>query len=189
MKETKEKKDGKGYCCYLVVRHFKKLAWALGIAILVAGYLIVISEQISNYNSTKNVELSAVLDYNDVLRNSRDYYQRRMDSSFLNQNDEKYIDLAVPEEFDFTSVASQLTSLAQAYNFRVASISVDKSNDSSSSDLKKIDISLEVAGGGYESLKGLLAGIESSLMFFDVRSISFGQNGFYGLEITSYYSQ
>ena len=100
------------------------------------------------------------------------------------------IELSLPDDFNFTSIAAQFNSLAQAYGFNIVSFNADKMADndiSQKNHFRKAKISVSLVGGTYDDLKNLLNAIENSAMIFDVNSINFSGSNSYNLEIITYY--
>ena len=87
----------------------------------------------------------------------------------------------------------QLTKLASEHRFIVENIQTDEVPISGLSDskIKRINISMTISGLGgndYGNFGKFIEAMESSLMIFDVRAISFTpQEAGYDLELSTYY--
>jgi len=188
---TKEIKSKKYNFRYLLEKYFKIVAPLLFVLVIALGYFIVIGQQLKAYSDSKNIDLAKAVLQNRTLKDSKLYYKKALNNSFLSPDDEKYLSMAVPNDFNFTSIVSQLTSLAQAYNFNAVSINVDtlklSSESMQSNTIKSIKINLNIAGGDYAQFKSFLNGMENSAMVFDIQSVSFTKSNSYQLEILSYY--
>ena len=186
------KKRSKFNIYYFLERYFKIIAAVLFVVVLLLGYFMVISGQMRVYFNYQNIDLVSAISENQRLLDSQAYLEKVAKSSFISPEENVYLSMAVPDNFDFTAIASQLTSLAQAYGFNVTSIQADKikSADASANkanSIQKIKINLNIIGGDFSRLKSFLDGMEKSAMIFDIQSISFGANGSYQLEILAYY--
>ena len=186
---TKEIKNGEKIS-YIIDRYRGWIALVLFVIIMVLGYLIVLKDKYNNYVQSKNVNLAGIEQALKNVENSKSAIQN-VKKVTLSDSEGRLIDMAIPKEFDFNSVVSQLTSLVEANNFSVNNIEVDK--DISKEDLllkqnvKSVKISMSVTGENYESFKRLLSAIEQSSMIFDVISVDFNSNQSYSLTIKSYY--
>ncbi|MFA6422632.1 MAG: hypothetical protein WCV92_04500 [Candidatus Buchananbacteria bacterium] len=189
---TKEIRKQKKLSLYFFIeRYFKIIAPVLFILVLVIGYFLVIGAQLKIYREYKNVSFSNAVEENKRLNDSKAYLKEAVKTSFLSPEEEKYLSVAVPGDFEFTSIVSQLTPLAQAYGFNVVSIEADKLKTANESNqpynLRTIKISLNISGGDYNQFKSFLDGMEKSAMIFDIQSVSFGKNNSFQLEILGYY--
>ena len=184
------KKQNKNRIYFLISRYFKIITPILFVVILAAGYFAIIGQQLDKFNNSRQVDLSNAVSRNNQLKENKAYLQQMAKTEFLSDDDKKYIAMAVPDKFDFTSIASQLTSLAQAYNFAVISIQVDKLKTDeikSSSGLMLVKVNMAIAGSDYNQFKLFLDGMEKSSMIFDVQSVSLVTNNSYQLEVLAYY--
>ena len=90
---------------------------------------------------------------------------------------------ALPDQFDMAPIvfflqqkATQSGLLMQSVNFSEVASSNQEEDGDSSSQLKKVDFTLNI-NGGYQGLKGFLASLERSSRIFDVQSIIFSNSG------------
>ncbi|OGY44134.1 MAG: hypothetical protein A3B89_03245 [Candidatus Buchananbacteria bacterium RIFCSPHIGHO2_02_FULL_40_13] len=189
-----KKEPDKKYAEFLN-RYFKLIVILIGLVVLFAGYYIVILPK-WEMNLERSVDLSTL--QNEV-------YKLQTESEFLSQYsnqiieftpvEERQLALALPSVFDLPSIIIQLTKLASDHKFIVESIQADEAsaNNLSDSRLKKVDIEMAVSGlasNDYGSFSQFIEALESSLMIFDVKAISFtpAKSG-YKLELATYYYQ
>ena len=187
MKEIELKSKFNPY--YLIEAHLKLVVFLTVLLVFVLGYFIVISSQIEQYVESRNVKLKQVNLENENLTKKLSAYKKNFIKSFISQEENKFIEMAVPTGYDFTSVISQITSLAKAYNFKVLSVEADKVSDAKAlkSTIKKVRISATVYGGQYDEFKKLLSGMEKSAMIFDIESLNFTSNDTYQIQLIAYY--
>lgn len=173
---------------FILERYFKILLPLAFIIVLVAGYFLVIAGQLKYYNNSREIDLPNVLSENQRLIENKKNYKKIVSKPLLDAGDDKFIAMAVPDDFYFTSIVTQLTSLAKAYNFNVVSIDADKIKSvTSANGIKSIKINANVVGGDYNQFKSFLNGMENSAMIFDIQSITFSKGNSYQLEIIAYY--
>ena len=177
----------------LLNRYFRLIVFLAVIVVLAVGYWLVLAPK-WEIKIKKNQNLSALQDSVNKLK---------ADSDFLSQYSSKIIDftpteerqlsLALPDEFDLPSIIVQLTKLASDYKFIVEDIQVEEvgANGLADKNIKRVDIEISVSGVGgndYGNFSKLIEALESSLMIFDVKAISFTpQEVGYKLELSTYY--
>lgn len=173
---------------FILEKYFKVLLPVVFILVLIAGYFLVIDGQLKYYNNSKEIDLPNVMSENQRLISNKKNYKEIISKTLLEKGEEKLISMAVPDDFYFTSIVTQLTSLAKAYNFSVVSIDADKIKSAVSvKGINSIKINANVVGGDYNQFKSFLNGMENSAMIFDIQSISFSKGNSYQLEIIAYY--
>lgn len=174
-------------------KYFKLIVILVAVLVLMAGYYLVISPK---------MEIKAAKD-KSLLELQSEVDQLKADSDFLSKysskiieftpEEERKLNLALPSEFDLSSIIVQLTRLASEHKFMVenvqtSEVSVNGLNDNN---VKRIDIEMTVSGVGgndYGNFGRFIEALESSLMIFDVKSISFTPEKIgYQLELSTYY--
>ena len=177
----------------LLNRYFRLIIFLAVVIVLAIGYWLVLAPKWEN-KIEKNQNLLSLRGQVDKLK---------ADSDFLSQYSSKIIDftpaeerqlsLALPDEFDLPSIIVQLTKLASDYKFIVEDIQAEEvgANGLADKNIKRVDIEMSVSGVGgndYGNFSKLIEALESSLMIFDVKAISFTpQEAGYKLELSTYY--
>lgn len=177
----------------LLNKNFTLVAVLIAVVIFVIGYLLVIAPK-WKVRSTKNQQLNLSLQQISGLELQSNFLSQ-YSSQLLNfePKEERKIAMALPDEFDLPSIVVQLSKLASDYKFILENISVDElgSNGVDITNLKRVDIEMTVNGvdgSGYGEFSKFIEAIESSIMIFDVKAISFtpDEDG-YRLELSTYY--
>jgi len=174
-------------------RYFRPIVFLVVILVLAAGYFMIIKPKLE-IRTTTNQELAVLEDRLNKLK---------ADSEFLSQysnkiieftpEEERKLSLALPDEFDLPSIIIQLTKLAGDYKFIVENIQAEEVsvNGLADKNIKRVDIEMSVSGVGgndYGNFSKLIEALESSIMIFDVKAVSFNpQEIGYKLELSTYY--
>lgn len=107
--------------------------------------------------------------------------------------EDRRLSLALPNDFDLASIIVQLSRLASENKFILKNVQVNEVTASGLNEgkTKRVDIEISVSGLGgsdYGNFGKFVASLESSLMIFDVRAISFKpEDNSYKLELATYY--
>lgn len=174
-------------------RYFRLITFLVMAAVLAVGYLAVLAPQ-WEIKTKKSQNLSAL---------EENVRKLKTDSEFLSQYSSKIIEftpaeerqlsLALPNEFDLPSIIVQLTKLASDYKFIVENIQAEevRANGLTDKNIRRVDIKMSVngiKGNDYSNFSKLIEALESSLMIFDVKAISFTPKEIgYKLELSTYY--
>lgn len=174
-------------------KYFKFIVLLVAIVILVVGYYLVIIPKF---------ELKAS-DDQSLIKLQNEVEKLKLDSDFLSKysskiieftpEEERKLNLALPSQFDLSSVIVQLTKLASDHKFIVENVQANETSASGVNDskIKRIDLEMTVSGLGgndYGNFGKFIEALESSLMVFDVRAISFTpEESGYKLELSTYY--
>ncbi len=192
-------------------RFFKPLTVLVAIIILAVGYFWILKPLMGDLNTAK-AELADVEQQIDNLNQQQENAQIIVDG--FTPSEKRLMSLVLPDEFDLPSIIMQLAGLVEANKFVITQVDAEEVKtvmpaldesatavlaDSSAlasaetagpenSKLKRINISLSVAGGDYDALKNLIKLIESSLLIFKVNSIDFSSDKEeYQLNLATYY--
>lgn len=186
------------YFLELLNQYFLLVLCALVVLVLALGYALVISEQVQHYQQSTYVELPqirAAVDQLDAQKKALEADEKN-GLAFTTQ-ERQLLGLMVPEQFDFSSITVQLSSLAQQHGFLVTKLeAVEDKRDvvstatakNAENTLKKVKIKMTVSGKEYESFKQLVAAIEGSVMLLDMQSLTFSNSGTsFDLELLGYF--
>ncbi|PJE58475.1 MAG: hypothetical protein COU81_00550 [Candidatus Portnoybacteria bacterium CG10_big_fil_rev_8_21_14_0_10_36_7] len=174
-------------------KYFKVVLILVAIIVFVAGYYWVIIPKLK-IKADKDQGLAVLQAEVDQLKVDSDYLSKYSSTliEFTPEEDHK-LNLALPNDFDLPSILVQLTTLASSHGFVADNISANESsaNVSSDSNIKRVDLAMKVTsanGNNYDNFGRFIAALESSLLIFDVRSISFRPDEIgYKLELVTYY--
>jgi Tfp pilus assembly protein PilO len=185
-------KPGQKYAA-LLNQYFKPISIFVFIVLIVFGYIIAIVPKMQ--------AKSARVDTLDAL--AREVKELQADSDLLSRYSDKIIEFtpeeerklsqALPDAFDLPSTVVQLSQLAGDNDLVIENISAEPVvvNGLSDSNIKRVDIDLSVniiGGNDYGKFARFITALESSLMIFDVRAISFVPKEVgYKLELSTYY--
>jgi Tfp pilus assembly protein PilO len=165
----------------------------MAIIILIVGYFTVISPKLKIKEGRAKV-LSTLSKEVRSMQSESESLSRYSDNLLeFTSKEEWFLSLALPDEFDLPSIVVQLTKLASDNKFIVNNIAAEpvNSNGVTSGNLKKVDIEMSVngvEGSDYGNFSNFIDALESSIMIFDVNSISFTPNEIgYKLELSTYY--
>lgn len=192
MAEEQAQNNNKKYAEFLN-KYFKFVVILLVIIVVISGYYLIISPKWQSKKAKDEALLS--------LQNEVNKF--KADSDFLSQysskiieftpEEERKLSLALPSEFDLPSIIVQMTKLASTHKFIVGNIQADEvlANGLNDKNLKRVDLEMTingVAGNNYGDFGRFITALESSLMIFDVKSISFTPEEIgYKLELSTYY--
>jgi len=173
-------------------RFRRPILLGLAIIVLLLGYFLIIKNPLTVYR--QNWDLLGGLD-SDIALAETELSNAKSYSSQLYQltpQDERLLDMALPQKPDFSSIVEQLTSLANHAGFIVNNIDFNEAkasaNKAKPDDLGRISIHLQVTGGGYTQLKELIKLLESSVMMLDTYSLNFANTSpTYDLNLVVYY--
>lgn len=187
------KKKKKNKYAVLLNRNFKAIAFLLAVIILILGYITILVPKY-NLKMAKADEVRELKEEVARLQVNSEFLSR-YSSQLINftPEEERQLSLALPSEFDLSSIVVQLSKLASDHKFVVESISANEVNSSGLSNkiIRRIDIGISVngvAGNDYGNFYKFIEALESSIMIFDVRAISFMPNEIgYDLELSTYY--
>jgi Tfp pilus assembly protein PilO len=180
----------------LINQFFTPVVLMVILVVLLAGYLLVVKAEYrrlaDRQQDLSNLE-RLVGDLRDKQRILEQYRARAFQFS---ASEEKLLNLALPNEFDFSSLVMQLKGLADKYNFLINDIKVSDTDgqlaaaqaNGNKTPLKKVDIEIVVSADSYDKFKSFLAGLESSIMFFDIVAVDFASDRpVYTLDLITYY--
>ena len=174
-------------------KYFKPIIFLLLILILIFGYYLIIVPK-WEIKSNKVRALAMLQAEVDKLKVDSEYLSKYSSQIIKFTPDEEHkLNLALPSEFDMSAVVIQLTKLASGYGFIVDNIQVNEASTRILTDdnIKRVDIELSVTstgGNNYGNFGKFIEALESSLMIFDVRAISFTPETVgYKLELSTYY--
>lgn len=179
----------------LVSRFFKTTLLVLFLIILILGYFLVIQSQYQDLIKTKYTTLPELESGIASLAANREAMAKYLaDGGRFSPAEERLVNLALPDEFDLSSVLLQLDGLARKNNFVLAQTDINENtakNKDQSTPLKEVMININLAGGDYNDLLSFIGDVEKSLMFLNVNSIRFvGRSNAatgYELVISAYY--
>jgi len=165
------------------------------------GYLALFPKY-QMYAQEKNRELPALHEQNKMLaQRINEIRSDQIDETQLADNKELQKLLRIlPTEDRVADLFTEFEAMAVKENFKIFNFSVSETKDSSRrgtqqrlDQLQKMQIQISLAGGGYDSLKRLIALLESNLRLMDINSLSFIPNfngsTLYSFMITTYYIQ
>ncbi|MDO8668692.1 MAG: hypothetical protein Q7K65_00155 [Candidatus Buchananbacteria bacterium] len=187
-----QSKSGKRYAEALN-KYFKLIVVLVVIIILLVGYYLIVAPK-WKMKSAQDKSFTAL---------QEEVAKLKADSEFLSQysnkiieftpEEERQLSLALPGKFDLSSVIIQLTQLASEHSFIVENIQASEAADNGLKDghIKRVDLEMKVSGLGgnnYGNFGRFIEALESSLMIFDVKAISFTpEEAGYKLELSTYY--
>ena len=171
-------------------RFRRPILLVLAIIVLLLGYFLIIKNPLTFYR--QNWDLLNNLD-NDITLAKTELSNAQSYSSQLYQltsQDERLLDMALPQKPDFSTIIEQLTSLANHAGFIVNNIDFNeaKAGKAKSDNLGRVSVHLQITGGGYTQLKELIKLLESSVMMLDTYSLNFANTSpTYDLNLVVYY--
>ncbi|HNW09555.1 MAG TPA: hypothetical protein PK619_02095 [bacterium] len=174
---------------------FAPIVFLLVVVILVGGYFFIIRVQYANLVKSRDVDLTGlekeITKLNQELVLFSQYVKE--DVGFTDK-DRELLSRALPDKFDFPSIVVQFTALAQKYDVEVLSINIkenlkDEAYWPQNPALKKVNINVGVFVENYDKWRRFIKALESSVMVFDVQSISFSSASNYSLDVAAYYYQ
>ena len=178
----------------LANQYYKLILLLIAAVILIAGYFLVLVPKWEAKN-VRNDSLMELQGRVSQLQANSEFLSKYSSNALEYQpTEERMLSLALPDEFDLPSIIVQLTKLAGEHNFIAKNIEAAESLSgvAGNSKIKKVDIKLTVTGvdGGsdYSNFSAFVGALESSLMIFDVKAISFAPNNpEYQMELSTYY--
>lgn len=186
------------YFLELLNQYFIFVLFGIVVLVLVLGYVLVVRDQVVQYQQSTYVELPqirAAVDQLDAQKKALEADEKN--GLAFTAQERQLLGLMVPEQFDFSSITVQLSSLAQQYGFLVTKLEAtedkrDVANGSTTKKaedpLKKVKIKMTVSGKEYESFKQLVTAIEGSVMLLDMQSLTFSNSGTsFDLELLGYF--
>jgi hypothetical protein len=186
------------YFIELLNQYFIFVLFGIVVLVLTLGYVLVVRDQIQQYQQSTYIELPqirAAVDRLDAQKKALEIDEKN-GLAFTSQ-ERQLLGLMVPEEFDFSSITVQLSGLAQQYGFLVTKLeAVEDKRDTANTvntkkvedTVKKVKIKMSVSGKEYESFKQLVSAIEGSVMLFDTQSLTFSNSGAsFDLELLGYF--
>lgn len=183
----------KKYAAEALNKYFKIVVILVAIIILLIGYYLIIVPQ-WEMKSDQERYLVALQGEVNKLKADSDFLSKYSSKIIeFTPEEERKLNLALPSDFDLSSMIIQLTKLASEHKFVVENIQANEASVSGLSDskIKRIDISMTISGLGgndYGNFGKFIEAMESSLMIFDVRAISFTpKEAGYNLELSTYY--
>ena len=200
-------KDRQGSKYILIFyKYFYFISLVIFVAIVIVGLLVliipkykIISGSLEVEDEEKRMEFDHLNKYLVELTKYKSSYAK------ISQEDIKRIDSMLPEMSDPEELFTEMESLVKRNGLFLNSIEIKpkteknaktaakkaSSQAESSLDLpegiEKIEISLDISGTNYKSMKNFLRTLENSLRFFDVHDLSFGQgSNTLSLNLTTY---
>ncbi len=180
---------------YWLDRFFPWIAFLVFIIVLAIGWGVILQ---NNYNNLQR-SMAFVPKMDQQIKSYRQEAGAvggNIDRTInFSESDDKLLSLALPSNPDFSSIMIQIDNAARKNNFlandiKMGSVQAYDKKDASSK-IKKVDLSVSLAGGSYDNLKTFISDLEKSLMSFDVISIQFGggkeSSGGYNLNLVVYY--
>jgi len=165
----------------------------VGVIILYIGYYFVIVPKWEVKSNKETVLLQLEGEVNKLKSDGNFLSQYSSKIIEFTPDEERKLNLALPSRFDLSSIVVQLSRLASEYKFIVENIEANEvvANGLGDSKLKRVDINMTVissAGNDYGNFGRFIEALESSLMIFDVKAISFSPDEVgYKLELSTYY--
>lgn len=187
---------------FLLEKNFRWTAAVAAVAVLVVGYLAIISGQVNLLLNSGYLERSTVV---RDLKAEKDYFER------LSSATERYrqaitpetvqtVDNFIPSEADFPGLLVTIKNVAESSGLTLNTISIGQSGAAANTStgkqakvtiagnlpLQAQDVSMTVSGGtSYEQFKNFLLNIEHSQRLLDVVSLNFSTAGGTGSTETS----
>ena len=159
------------------------------VAVLFVGYVQLIDSQCQRYWWSKNYTLASLKNEDNSLAAALSDYQK-VPPGEIAAGERALIDLALPEKFDFSNLAVQLSTLAENNGFKVSSLENREAPGDNftlaDSKLKGTDVTLALKGGSYENFKKLLQAMESSILYLNVTGVSYN-NDDYQIQLRTYH--
>lgn len=174
-------------------KYFKLIVILVGVIVLYIGYYFVIIPK-WELKSDKDIAMTALQSEVDKLKMDSDFLSKYSSKIIeFSPEEERKLNLALPSSFDLPSIVVQLSQLASEHKFIVESINANETavNGLNYKNIKRVDIEMTVlgtSGNDYGSFGRFISAVESSLLIFDVRAISFSPDeAGYKLELSTYY--
>ncbi len=174
-------------------KYFKLIVVFVVVTVLSAGYYFVIIPKL-DLKSKKDQNLASLQSEVNKLKADSDFLSKYSSKIIeFTPDEDRRLSLALPNSFDLSSIIVQLSRLTSESKFILENIQVNEAAVSGVGDskIKRVDIELAVSGlsgSDYGSFGKFVESLESSLMIFDVRAISFTpEDGGYKLELSTYY--
>jgi len=177
-----------------LVRYNKMLTLLLVVLIVSLSYFLVIAPKYESISIGGQYDLDALIQkreqqqqYLAQLKLLNENYQR------ISQGDASKLDKVLPSQKDIPGLFIQLQALAAENNFRLIAVNIDEEADQAIDEnkiagIKRLNISLNLVGGNYLSLKQFLEDVESNLRIFDVNAVYFSPDSEnYSVNLFTYY--
>jgi Tfp pilus assembly protein PilO len=176
----------------LFIKFFWLIILVIVLAVLAAGWFLLLGSQVSTL-----LEMPKTLQALSVQEQLLEQKKAALDElaqapPLLSPVEEKLLDLILPSELDFPSIAEHFLALGRSNNFTISSVDVSPSADNGSdlgsgnSHLKSATINLGISIGSYGEFRRFLQLLENSVMVANIYSVSFPLSG---ASIVTYYYQ
>jgi len=166
------------------------------LVVSVAGYFLVLNGKYQVLTNAKSVDLPAADQRLQSLQRELDAFKAgQLPGSAFTAEEQRLLTQVLPSSVDISSLTIQLSNLAKANNFVMTSVTLGNGNGngatvatSTKNTAKSAAVTVNFSGGTYYDFQNLLKALESSVMIFDVKSVTFaGDAGDIALEMVTYY--
>jgi len=175
----------------LFVRYYRLILVVLVILTGAGGYYLLVPKYKEAVVESKNK-----LDILKTQRQNQLSYLENLKSMMANyenigDREIEKLSQVLPAEKDIPGLFVQLQALADSHGFVLTSVNISQvpgSKDSVNSKIKKLNVSVNLIGRGYESLKSFLETTEYNLRLFDVNAVYFSPDSdSYAINFFTYY--
>lgn len=188
-----------GQSASAVDKFFLPLLAVIAIVLFLVGYFFFLKNQYLAYANGEKTKLKQIENtIKDLEKQKQELAQNTSAGLDFSASEENLLALALPDKYDYGSIVIQLTKLSERYGFAITDLQVNQINRASgegadaaaaAGPVKQVSISLKATGGDYNQWRQFLKALESSVMIFDLKSVSFSDKGDYQLEALAYYYQ
>ncbi|OGY49960.1 MAG: hypothetical protein A3J59_00890 [Candidatus Buchananbacteria bacterium RIFCSPHIGHO2_02_FULL_56_16] len=176
-----------------VSRYLPFLTAAAVIVILVAGYLTLVPRYREARVGGRNNLVTTQAKKEALAQQLVDLKQLLANYQQLNQADVLRLEKILPAKKDVAGLFAQLQALADEQQFSVTSINIDHEPEKPAAEpdadhIKKLTLTITLAGQPYPAFKALLDSIEYNLRLLDVNAVYFSpETNNYSLNVFTYY--
>ena len=187
----------KAFLYRLFSKYFKIVLILIILLLLFGSYFLLLNPKIDQIRRDREVELKNKI--NQLA--SRESYLvdlKALTSSYkkLSDTELRRINLILPSEEDFPNIFTQLEALVEDNGIFLQAMDISKvvvelkEESKLPKNIRRLNISLSLSGGDYNTFRNFLADIEFNIRTFDITSLSFTPDfTSYFIVLTSYYSE
>jgi len=178
-------------------KYFRSVIIVIVIIVFILGYFLVLKGQYEQIRYSTDVDLTLIDQNIERLMRDAEFVDRYIDQAVdFTTAEEELLATVLPSEFSFPSFVIQMEGLAKKQGMLVTDMSLLQAesisaNQGSGLQMAHIDVVLASVGSDYSKFKSLLDSMETSLMVFDINSVSFGTftgtSNQYKINLTTYY--
>ena len=178
----------------LLINHFKLTIFLVVVIILVlSSYFILLPKY-------QRIAIGGEYDLKTIENNKQSLEQyladlKKLDKTYrqITSSQKEKLYKILPKEKEIAELFIQLAAIAEKNNFILLNINVNEQNtkktkSTTSDNIRKLDINMNLVGGDYSALKKFLHDVESSLRLLDIKTISFNpDSNYYLINLVAYF--